>query len=106
VVGGLLIWLNLVARLTLLSASWAATEAVDAGSHRFAGPPAPDHPLPLGPRDLMAPSFGTRAADRTTLLAGAVLGGLAVTGVRVAGGALAAIGGLVRGEHDAPDDED
>jgi membrane protein len=105
VVGGLLVWLNLVARLTLLAASWAATDAVDAGSHRFSGPPAPDHPVPLGPRDLMAPSFGPRSADRTAVLAGVVLGGLAVSGARVVGGALATVGGLLRGGHD-DDDED
>lgn len=97
VVGGLLVWLNLVARVTLVAASWAATESADSGSLQVAGPQAPDHAVPLGPRDLMAPSFGTRAADRTTLLAGAVLGGLVVTSARVAAGAVGAVAGVLRG---------
>jgi membrane protein len=83
---GLLVWLNLIARLTLLSAAWAAN---DVGSARDAigvpvGPATPAIP-PV--RDESLPTFGPRATDRTTLAAGAVLG---------ATGAMA-LGSLARG---------
>lgn len=98
VVGGLLVWLNLVARLTLLAASFAATDAADAGTlPARPGPPQQDHPSPLGPRDVTAASFGQRSADRVSLAAGATLGVVGVTGVRVAVGAVRALADVVRG---------
>jgi membrane protein len=72
VVIGLLVLMNLISRVMLLSAAWAATTATDRG-HLPGAPPAP-LPQPAGPRDDVLPSFGPRAADRTAVAAGAVLG--------------------------------
>jgi membrane protein len=72
VVIGLLVLMNLISRVMLLSAAWAATTATERG-HLPGAPPSP-LPRPAGPRDDVLPSFGPRAADRTTLAAGAVLG--------------------------------
>jgi|SRR4051812_6291448 len=89
---GLLVWLNLIARLTLLSAAWAAN---DVGSAREAagvpvGPSTPAIPL-VRPESL--PTFGARAADRTTLAAGAVLG---ATGAMAVGSLLRGVAGVFR----------
>jgi membrane protein len=91
VVVGLLIWLNLIARLTLIAAAWAAND-VDEIHSREDGPVAADHgseavPVPgsTAAREALLPTFGTRSGDRTTLAAGAVLGATAV----MAAGALA-----------------
>jgi len=103
IVVGLLIWLNLIARLTLISAAWAANDVDEKRGHEL-------RPLTDGPavvttpgsavvirgsavvrhgsaasRGGSLPTFGTRSGDRTTLAAGAVLGATAV----VAAGALA-----------------
>lgn len=105
VLAGLIVWVNLMARVTLLSAAWAATTAADEGFIRPAPtlvanePPAP-HPTAIGPRDVTLPSFGRRASDRTTIAAGAVLGALAVTGVRVLGGAVRSLREGVRSSSD------
>lgn len=72
VVIGLLVLMNLISRVMLLSAAWAATTATDRG--HLPGSPVPPLPGPAGPREAVLPSFGPRAADRTTLAAGAVLG--------------------------------
>jgi membrane protein len=72
VVIGLLVLMNLISRVMLLSAAWAATTATERG-HLPGSPPAP-LPRPAGPRDDVLPSFGPRAADRTAVAAGAVLG--------------------------------
>ena len=89
IVIGLLFWLNLIARLTLISAAWAANDADEihgdglrAGDH---GPDAAAVPGAGAARDESLPTFGERSGDRTTLAAGAVLGATAV----VAAGALA-----------------
>lgn len=95
IVVGLLVWLNLMSRLTLLSAAWAANDLDDgaerasaAAGGRHTGPGAPVtagvrrsaatgfalRPQ-VGPRaQPTTPTFGTRSADRTTLAAGAVIG--------------------------------
>lgn len=99
---GLLVWMNLVSRVVLLAAAWVAVE--EGVEEAAAGVPAPavrtgagaDLPTAAGPRDVMAPAFGQRSRDRVTLAAGAVLGALAVTSVRVATGAGRAVVGLVR----------
>ncbi|HEY7717334.1 MAG TPA: YihY/virulence factor BrkB family protein [Pedococcus sp.] len=96
---GLLVWLNLMSRLVLISAAWAANDLVvatpvadlSAAQQRklVEGP----EPGPLTERqrvDAGLPTFGRRASDRTTLAAGAVLG---------ATGAFA-LGGLLRGLRD------
>jgi membrane protein len=72
VVIGLLVLMNLISRIMLLSAAWAATTATERG-HLPSHAPAP-LPQPAGPRDDVLPSFGPRAADRTAVAAGAVLG--------------------------------
>jgi membrane protein len=100
VVIGLLIWLNLIGRLTLVSAALAATMSSDRGHLALkpsaspggeaeglpdsaATPSASSSPAtarPGGPSTvpLPAPSFGRRAEDRTAIAAGAVLGATAL----------------------------
>ena len=93
VVVGLLFWLNLIARLTLVSAAWAANDA-GIGRQSVSAPVGPQSPPPghaRGPRTPMMPTFGTRAADRTTLAAGAVLG---LTGAMAAGAVMRGLRGL------------
>ncbi|HZI96349.1 MAG TPA: YihY/virulence factor BrkB family protein [Actinomycetales bacterium] len=98
VVVGLLVWMNLVSRLTLVAAAWAATHVAEAGPDHAGttGRVPPRREVPVGPRDVMAPTFGRRAADRTTLAAGAVLGVGALVSARVAAGGLRAVGDVVR----------
>ncbi len=90
VVVGLLFWLNLMARLVLISASWAAND-LDSGASgeplaELASPGPQDDTVPPGARrgiDARArataglPTFGARSRDRVTLAAGAVLGACA-----------------------------
>jgi len=102
IVVGLLIWLNLIARLTLIAAAWAAND-VDALNGREAGsavrarsrlPAASvplDRPGTAAVRGGSMPTFGVRSADRTTLGAGVVLG-IAAT---------AAMASMVRGLRSA-----
>jgi len=94
---GLLVWLNFMSRIILISAAWAAND-LDPAS----GAPAPSKGMRAkateGPdeealvtvrdrTDAGLPTFGQRAADRTSVAAGAVLG---------AAGALA-LGTVARG---------
>lgn len=83
VVVGLLFWLNLLARVVLVSAAWAAEDLDDTGM-----PPAPVDPEAPEPGGIDAgdararavngiPNLGARSRDRVTLAAGAVLGGAA-----------------------------
>jgi len=95
IVIGLLFWLNLIARLTLISAAWAAN---DVDAIRTDGLHSLDHgpdPVPMtgtsATRGDSLPTFGARSGDRTTLAAGAVLGAAA----------LLAAGVLVRGLRSA-----
>ena len=89
IVIGLLFWLNLIARLTLIAAAWAANDVAQSHGddlHVLAhGPDAVAVPGASVARDGSLPTFGARSGDRTTLAAGAVLGAAAV----VASGALA-----------------
>jgi membrane protein len=105
VVIGLLIWLNLIGRLTLVSAALAATMSADRGHLALAATPDQDEPAvppaaaapsgdaptvtarPGGPAGVPppAPSFGRRAEDRTAIAAGAVLGAGALVVARVMG---------------------
>lgn len=94
IVIGLLFWLNLIARLTLISAAWAANdvdqlhgEEVHAGDLQ-AKAHSPDTVAVRGTKAAdggSLPTFGARSGDRTTLAAGAVLGATAA----MAAGALA-----------------
>jgi len=89
VVIGLLFWLNLIARLTLVAAAWAANDVdalrgeltARAPDTRAAGPHLPATgrdplatPGAAPPRGPLLPTFGARSTDRVTLGAGAVLG--------------------------------
>ncbi len=104
IVIGLLLWLNLVGRLTLFSAAWAAVTARDLGIP-IEGVDAAANEVPAGARDgaasrpvavqpstaqpsTMRPTYGARTADRVTLAAGAVLGGMTVAGMGLAGRAV------------------
>lgn len=98
---GLLIWMNLAARFTLLAAAWAACTADD--RDHLPVPEAGPSVEPSGRRDdvrasvshpaALTPTYSARAADRTTLLAGAILGVTAAVGARVLGQAGRALRG-------------
>jgi membrane protein len=95
VVVGLLVWINLIAQLTLISAAWAANDIDDihgavAGSAAKASSESPDTdeaPATTRAGDRSSPTFGARSTDRATLGAGVVLGAaaIAVTGVLLRG---------------------
>jgi membrane protein len=116
VIVGLLVLLNLISRVLLLSAAWAATRAEEGGRLTAGAPaqqqaavqhpapqhparrhPAPQHAAALQPREAVLPSFGQRSADRTAVAAGAVLGVIAAVGVRAARSALRSAVDGVRG---------
>jgi membrane protein len=104
IVAGLLVWCNLIARLILISAGWAANDLDEIHGGQFqaqiqafsqarqtvALPHAPETvglPGTTPVRDGSLPTFGARSRDRTALGAGFVLG-VATT---------AATGALARG---------
>jgi len=102
--GAILVWLGLLARVTLVAAAWAATTAEDAGSVRLerrASPPAgavrEDLAVPAGPRPRTAVTFDQRTTDRTTLAAGALLG---VVGTALLHMTTGAVGAVVDGLRD------
>jgi membrane protein len=89
IVAGLLVFLNFVSRVILVSAAWAAN---DLSPRMPAAVPEPA-PAVVAPRPLVGfqertdaglPTFGQRAADRTTVAAGAVLGAFGVIAVGTA----------------------
>ena len=92
IVVGMLFWLNLIARVILIAAAWAAN---DVGPLTPAAEPVGPQSGPP-PRDPSLPTFGTRAADRTTLAAGAVLGLTGAVALRAAGRGLRGVRDLVR----------
>ena len=82
---GLLVWLNFMSRIVLVSAAWAANDldaaSVEAGvlssgqQHKATEGPEEQPLRGLQERtDAGLPTFGQRAADRTSVAAGAVLG--------------------------------
>ncbi len=82
---GLLVWLNLMSRVILISAAWAAndldttgTSGLSAGqTHKLVEGPEPEPLTGVRARtDAGLPTFGQRAADRTSVAAGAVLGAI------------------------------
>jgi membrane protein len=112
---GLLVWLNLVSRLTLIAAAWGATVAIDRGHLAQYGLPAPAVPLQrsaagtadrgrpaaseqpaavgsavgvAAPPSPFTPVVSPRAADRISVAAGAVLGAAGLLAVRTAAGAV------------------
>ncbi len=100
IVIGLLFWLNLIARLTLISAAWAAND-VDAiraaGGQALGGrADAVDRPRAGGGRSDLLPTFGAQASDRATLAAGAVLGAAVVMAAGALAGGIRSAVGLVR----------
>jgi membrane protein len=90
---GLLLWLNYMSRVILVSAAWAAND-LDTSNESGLTPaqraklmegPAPEPLDSVRARtDAGLPTFGKRAADRTTLAAGVVLGAVAATGLGAA----------------------
>jgi membrane protein len=110
---GLLVWLNLIARLTLISAAWAANdvdelhgdavraqiEALSQGAEAGTDTRTPMTGTSGGTavRDRSLPTFGARSGDRTTLGAGVILGAcaMAATGALVRG--IRSVARLVRG---------
>lgn len=97
--GAILVWLGLLARVTLVAAAWAATTAEDAGSVRLerrqdargAKAPREDLDVPAGPRPRAAVAFDQRTTDRTTLAAGALLGVVGAGLVTMTTGAVRAV---------------
>jgi membrane protein len=114
----LLIWLNLVSRLTLVAAAWGATVAIDRGHLVVAGVGLPEAagvgagvpeeaPRPGGPAPAAAftPVVSPRAADRISVVAGAVLGAASLFAARTALGAVrSVIDGSRRTNRPAPSD--
>jgi membrane protein len=96
VIVGLLVLLNLISRILLLAAAFAATRA-DEGGRLAVGAAAGQHPVPLGPRESTLASFGQPSADRTAVAAGAVLGVIVAVGWRGARAGLRAAVAAVRG---------
>jgi membrane protein len=96
IVIGLLFWLNLIARLTLIAAAWAANDVdeIHGGEQHALTPGTGTDVMPgrAAVRDVSLPTFGARSADRTTLAAGALLGAAAVA---TAGALLRGIRSLV-----------
>jgi membrane protein len=105
IVVGLLIWLNLIARLILISAAWAAND-IDEMHGRFPAQiqavnqetevaglavlrrgQAPSVPAATAVRGGSLPTFGTRSGDRVAVGSGFILGAAA----------MAAAGALARG---------
>jgi membrane protein len=91
IVIGLLIWLNLIARLTLISAAWAANDVDQTlpGDLPAQTPAPPQIPEAVGlpgtsaARGAGLPTFGARALDRTTLGSGFILGAAAMAAAGV-----------------------
>ena len=97
---GLLVWLNLMSRVLLVSAAWAANDLDVVSGVRGLSPAAQQKLLegpesgPLTARqrtDAGLPTFGQQVTDRAALAAGAVLG---ATGAIAVGGVLRGIRGL------------
>jgi len=90
IVVGLLFWLNLIARLTLISAAWAANDVDEMSQAPARAQRSSPDAVPVlanatatAPRPTSLPTFGARASDRTSLAAGAVLGAAGVLAVGV-----------------------
>jgi membrane protein len=109
---GLLIWLNLISRVTLLSAAWAAQTALDRGHLVDATPAEPSRRVvalarattlaaaPATPPPLFTPVVSPRAADRVSVAAGAILGMATITALRAATGAVRTVATAARRDTD------
>ena len=100
IVVGLLFWLNLIARLTLISAAWAANDVDEIHGDELPalahGPDAGSVPGTTAARGGPRPTIGTRAGDRATLAAGAVLGAAAMVAGRALARGIRFVVGLAR----------
>ncbi len=100
IVIGLLFWLNLIARLTLIAAAWAAGDLEESRGDvlplQVQGRDAAARPGTSIARDDSLPTFGARSADRTTLAAGAVLGAAALAAARTLAHGIRSAVGFVR----------
>lgn len=99
VVIGLLVLMNLISRVMLLAAAWAATTVDDRPGPGLAARQSAARPqgAPLGPREELLPTFGQRSTDRTAIAAGAVLGVTLAVAVRTVLRELRAIADAARG---------
>jgi membrane protein len=116
---GLLVWLNLVSRLTLVAAAWGAIVAMDRGHLAAPASPvesglaavAPPRAAMSPPRAAMSPPraavapprtpvVSTRAADRVSVAAGAILGAGALLAVHSTSSAIRALAGALRSGDD------
>lgn len=99
---GLLLLLNLISRVILFAAAWISTGPYDVAPEDHTGSetgsPAEVDLVKHGqPVERVRPSYSTRAADRTTIAAGVVLGAVAVTALRVLGQGASTVLRSVRG---------
>lgn len=94
VLAGLAIWLNFNARITLLSAAWAAESAADAGAIETGAVSnvvdvrdfvEPDYSHPIGPMPPQPVPVGRRIRDTVSLATGVVIGAVFLSGVRAMG---------------------
>jgi membrane protein len=96
---GLLVVMNLLSRVTLLSAAWAAVGSEQAepvvAETAVAETALRDSRALPHPR-AMEPTFGARSADRTAIAAGAVMGAVGAVGVGVLRRATSALVATVR----------
>lgn len=100
----LLIWMNLVARITLLGAAWAGLMADEAAP---VAPALPEPALDEGTAGLDGHRGPTgRAEDRVVLAAGVILGATAAVGVRAVASAAAATGRVLTGALSRGDEDD
>ncbi|MGQ7297859.1 YihY/virulence factor BrkB family protein [Quadrisphaera sp. KR29] len=107
VIAGLLVWLNILFRVVLTTAAWAATDPVvvahltaDQGEPVIGPPvgPAADAALARASLPHHRPSYTERAADRVQVAAGVVLGASAATGAALLlSGARGVVGALRAG---------
>ncbi|WP_146211306.1 YihY/virulence factor BrkB family protein [Quadrisphaera granulorum] len=106
VIAGLLVWLNILFRVVLTTAAWAATDPLVL-AHLTATQGEPVLGPPVGPAADLAlaraslphrqPSFGERAADRVQVAAGVVLGASLATGAALLVGGARSVVGAARG---------
>ncbi len=80
---GVLVLINLVSRIILLVAAWLSINPALFGSDEDAQVDLGKHALPAPAR--VQPNYSMRAADRTTIAAGVVLGAVGVTAAKVVG---------------------
>jgi membrane protein len=108
IVVGLLIWLNLIARLTLISAAWAANDVWQTHDRELqahvsqvaAVGPVAQQEGPDGTATapgVSLPTFGPKARDRVTLASGVILGAAAMAASGVAARGIRSVARLVRG---------